>query len=127
MQKFLHVYGQVLYVEQKKQHNLSNKKEFLLKAKNKVSFIYIKTTLFIIFIIFFLIFIISINLLLFLLKNLNINISSLCIYIYIYIDGYDYEWVQLRPRHWFHLDELFAGSCDGMTYEEIEEKFPGLI
>ncbi len=36
----------------------------------------------------------------------------------------EYEWVQMRPRHWHHLDELFAGSCDGMTYEEIEEKFP---
>eukprot|EP01033_Poteriospumella_lacustris_P007119 gene7119-5122_t len=34
------------------------------------------------------------------------------------------EWVQMRPRAWHHLDELFAGSCDGMTYEEIEEKFP---
>jgi broad specificity phosphatase PhoE len=39
-------------------------------------------------------------------------------------DGHDYEWVQMRPRSWYHLDELFAGSCDGMTYEEIEEKFP---
>ena len=38
--------------------------------------------------------------------------------------GHDYEWVQLRPRAWHHLDELFAGSCDGMTYEEIEENFP---
>jgi broad specificity phosphatase PhoE len=36
----------------------------------------------------------------------------------------DYEWVQMRPRAWHHLDELFAGSCDGMTYEEIEERFP---
>ena len=36
----------------------------------------------------------------------------------------DYEWVQMRPRAWHHLDELFAGSCDGMTYEEIEEQFP---
>ena len=30
----------------------------------------------------------------------------------------------MRPKHWFHLDELFAGACDGMTYEEIEEYFP---
>ena len=30
----------------------------------------------------------------------------------------------MRPRAWHHLDELFAGSCDGMTYEEIEETFP---
>jgi broad specificity phosphatase PhoE len=36
----------------------------------------------------------------------------------------EYEWVQMRLRAWHHLDELFAGSCDGMTYEEIEEKFP---
>ena len=36
----------------------------------------------------------------------------------------DYEWVQMRPRAWHHLDELFAGSCDGMTYEEIEQQFP---
>jgi broad specificity phosphatase PhoE len=36
----------------------------------------------------------------------------------------EYEWVQMRPRAWFHLDELFAGACDGMTYEEIEQKFP---
>jgi broad specificity phosphatase PhoE len=36
----------------------------------------------------------------------------------------EYEWVQMRPREWHHLDELFAGSCDGMTYEEIEEQYP---
>ncbi len=36
----------------------------------------------------------------------------------------EYEWVQMRPRAWHHLDELFAGSCDGMTYEEIEAEFP---
>jgi broad specificity phosphatase PhoE len=30
----------------------------------------------------------------------------------------------MRPRAWHHLDELFAGACDGMTYEEIEEHFP---
>jgi broad specificity phosphatase PhoE len=35
-----------------------------------------------------------------------------------------FEWVQMRPRAWHHLDELFAGSCDGMTYEEIEQRFP---
>ena len=34
------------------------------------------------------------------------------------------EWVQMRQKEWHHLDELFAGSCDGMTYEEIEEHFP---
>merc|ERR1719240_896046 len=35
-----------------------------------------------------------------------------------------HEWVQMRPRAWHHLDELFAGSFDGMTYEEIEKAFP---
>jgi len=39
-------------------------------------------------------------------------------------DADQYEWVQMRPKAWHHLDELFAGACDGMTYEEIEEKFP---
>ena len=34
------------------------------------------------------------------------------------------EWIQMRPRAWHHLDELFAGSCDGMTYEEIEQQYP---
>jgi broad specificity phosphatase PhoE len=36
----------------------------------------------------------------------------------------EYEWIQMRPREWHHLDELFAGSCDGMTYQEIEKKYP---
>eukprot|EP00606_Chrysophyceae_sp_TOSAG23-5_P000812 GSChrysophyteH2.ASY1.ANO1.1618.1 assembled CDS len=31
---------------------------------------------------------------------------------------------KMRPRAWHHLDELFAGACDGMTYEEIEEVYP---
>ena len=43
-------------------------------------------------------------------------------------DEYDpsltHEWAQMRPRAWHHLDELFAGQCDGMTYEEIEETLP---
>jgi broad specificity phosphatase PhoE len=34
------------------------------------------------------------------------------------------EWVQMKARPWHHLDELFAGACDGMTYEEIEQQFP---
>ena len=34
------------------------------------------------------------------------------------------EWLQMKPRVWHHLDELFAGACDGMTYEEIEEQYP---
>eukprot|EP00603_Paraphysomonas_imperforata_P009901 CAMPEP_0114476990 /NCGR_PEP_ID=MMETSP0104-20121206/15084_1 /TAXON_ID=37642 ORGANISM="Paraphysomonas imperforata, Strain PA2" /NCGR_SAMPLE_ID=MMETSP0104 /ASSEMBLY_ACC=CAM_ASM_000202 /LENGTH=544 /DNA_ID=CAMNT_0001651827 /DNA_START=14 /DNA_END=1648 /DNA_ORIENTATION=+ len=36
----------------------------------------------------------------------------------------EHEWDQMRPRRWFLLDEIFAGTCDGMTYEEIENKFP---
>lgn len=36
----------------------------------------------------------------------------------------DFDWYQMRLRKWHHLDELFAGTCDGMTYKEIEEKFP---
>ena len=34
------------------------------------------------------------------------------------------EWIQMKPRVWHHLDELFAGSCDGLTYGQIEELFP---
>jgi len=37
-----------------------------------------------------------------------------------------FEWTQMRPRAWHHLDELFAGQCDGMTYEEIEVLIPSL-
>ena len=35
-----------------------------------------------------------------------------------------YEFTNMRNREWYHLDELFAGSCDGLTYEEIEQQFP---
>ena len=34
-------------------------------------------------------------------------------------------WVTMRHRVWKSLDELFAGTFDGMTYEEIERKAPG--
>ena len=30
----------------------------------------------------------------------------------------------MRQRAWNNLDELFAGVCDGMTYEEIESVYP---
>jgi len=33
-------------------------------------------------------------------------------------------WVCMRPRSWRNLDEIFAGSFDGMTYEEIERVAP---
>ncbi len=39
-------------------------------------------------------------------------------------DADQYEWVQMRPKAWHHLDELYAGACDGMTYQEIEETYP---
>jgi len=39
-------------------------------------------------------------------------------------DSLEHEWVQMRLRQWFHLDEIFAGACDGMTYAEIEEQYP---
>lgn len=34
------------------------------------------------------------------------------------------EWIQFRPMAKRNLDELYAGVCDGMTYEEIEKVFP---
>eukprot|EP00397_Hematodinium_sp_SG-2012_P008567 GEMP01008632.1.p1 GENE.GEMP01008632.1~~GEMP01008632.1.p1 ORF type:complete len:584 (+),score=98.76 GEMP01008632.1:49-1800(+) len=34
------------------------------------------------------------------------------------------DWVQFRAREWRNLDEIYAGSCDGMTYAEIEEAYP---
>lgn len=33
-------------------------------------------------------------------------------------------WVQMRPMEKRNLDELYAGTCDGMTYKEIESTFP---
>mmetsp|Transcript_5548 Transcript_5548/g.7097 ORF Transcript_5548/g.7097 Transcript_5548/m.7097 type:complete len:482 (+) Transcript_5548:296-1741(+) len=34
------------------------------------------------------------------------------------------SWVNFRPNARRNLDELYAGTCDGMTYEEIEEEYP---
>jgi broad specificity phosphatase PhoE len=34
------------------------------------------------------------------------------------------EWIQFRPMARRNLDELYAGVCDGMTYQEIEHVFP---
>ena len=39
-------------------------------------------------------------------------------------NGDTIEWVQMRPMHRRNLDEIYAGSMDGMTYKEIEEQFP---
>mmetsp|Transcript_21010 Transcript_21010/g.74709 ORF Transcript_21010/g.74709 Transcript_21010/m.74709 type:complete len:534 (-) Transcript_21010:38-1639(-) len=40
------------------------------------------------------------------------------------VEGRQQSWVQMRPRAWANLDELFAGVCDGMTYAEIEQHYP---
>lgn len=40
------------------------------------------------------------------------------------VNGRTQKWVQLRPRAWQNLDELFAGLCDGMTYKEIKQHYP---
>ena len=35
----------------------------------------------------------------------------------IMVDGY--PWVQMKPRVWSNLDEIYAGACDGFTYPEV--------
>jgi len=39
-------------------------------------------------------------------------------------NGEKQEWIQLRRQERRNLDELYAGTCDGMTYKEIEQVFP---
>ncbi len=39
-------------------------------------------------------------------------------------NGENFEWVQFRKKPRRNLDELYAGTCDGMTYKEIQEVFP---
>lgn len=34
------------------------------------------------------------------------------------------DWIQMSPRVLRNLDEIYAGVCDGMTYEEIEANYP---
>ena len=34
------------------------------------------------------------------------------------------DWIQFRPMARRNLDELYAGTCDGMTYKEIEQVYP---
>lgn len=34
------------------------------------------------------------------------------------------EWTQFSPRVLRNMDEIYAGVCDGMTYEEIEANYP---
>lgn len=41
-----------------------------------------------------------------------------------YDNGDEIDWVQFRPRARRNLDELYAGTCDGMTYKEIEMVYP---
>lgn len=41
-----------------------------------------------------------------------------------YDNGDVIAWMQFRPMARRNLDELYAGTCDGMTYKEIETVFP---
>jgi broad specificity phosphatase PhoE len=41
-----------------------------------------------------------------------------------YDNGDAITWMQFRPMARRNLDELYAGTCDGMTYKEIEEVYP---
>ena len=34
------------------------------------------------------------------------------------------DWIQMSPRVLRNLDEIYAGVCDGMTYDEIEANYP---
>jgi broad specificity phosphatase PhoE/predicted kinase len=39
-------------------------------------------------------------------------------------NGDQVEWNQFQGRERRNIDELYAGVCDGLTYKEIEEKYP---
>mmetsp|Transcript_21409 Transcript_21409/g.44532 ORF Transcript_21409/g.44532 Transcript_21409/m.44532 type:complete len:530 (+) Transcript_21409:125-1714(+) len=39
-------------------------------------------------------------------------------------NGEEVEWQQFEGRARRNLDELYAGICDGLTYKEIEERYP---
>jgi len=39
-------------------------------------------------------------------------------------NGDSINWVQMRQNERRNLDELYAGTCDGMTYKEIEQVYP---
>jgi len=43
---------------------------------------------------------------------------------YTWDNGETTDWVQFRPIARRNLDEIYAGTCDGMTYKEIETCFP---
>jgi len=34
------------------------------------------------------------------------------------------EWINMRLKSFRNLDEIYAGMCDGMTYDEISQRFP---
>lgn len=39
-------------------------------------------------------------------------------------NGDQVEWIQFQGRERRNIDELYAGVCDGLTYSEIQEKYP---
>ena len=39
-------------------------------------------------------------------------------------NGETFEWLQFRAKPRRNLDELYAGTCDGMTYKEIQDVYP---
>jgi len=43
---------------------------------------------------------------------------------YTFDNGETHGWVQFRRMERRNLDEIYAGSCDGMTYKEIEQVYP---
>ena len=34
-----------------------------------------------------------------------------------------YPFMQMKPRVFKNLDEIYAGACDGMTYDQIKQTF----
>jgi broad specificity phosphatase PhoE len=34
------------------------------------------------------------------------------------------EWINMRPKAFKNLDEIYAGVCDGMMYEEVAQTYP---
>jgi len=43
---------------------------------------------------------------------------------HIWDNGERGDWIQFRRQERRNLDELYAGTCDGMTYKEIEQVYP---
>lgn len=40
------------------------------------------------------------------------------------VEGRTQQWFQCRPKYMPALDEIYAGICDGMSYSEIEQRYP---